>query len=82
MKYTKKERDAAATYAQIRANAWASGLGASRHLPYDHEVVNGKVADLMWRAFDHAGRPPCFDHDDMVEAYAEAEALIRTGWSP
>lgn len=82
MKYTAKERDEAATYAQIRANAWASGRGAWRHLPDDHEVVDGKVADLMWRAFDHAGPPPRFDHGDMAEAYAEAEALLRTGWGP
>ena len=81
-RYTKAEREAAALICSLRACSWASGgpvynisdVSASLGEP------EGGPAETLARAA-RFGLPFSWEMRNF-DQWAEAEALIRTGWSP
>jgi hypothetical protein len=77
--YSKKVREAAALLAQIRACQWAGDSLVINHLgDLASEVdISPAAAFFAERAFMAVpGMPPFY------EQWAEAEALLRCGWTP
>ena len=92
MRISKKTREQAALLCQLAASNGKSGLitAAETLGLIDHEIVPSYV--LASKAFDAAygsvGGSHCTDtgnpdrHQDWFGQMAEAESMLRTGWSP
>ncbi len=84
MKYSKKVREEAAFIASVGAMSGHDGLG--------HAIESGSkdAVNLFWAAWrcaNRARREPGNHLADVISCFdpiidAEAEALIRTGWTP
>jgi hypothetical protein len=79
VKYSKATRELAARLCSLRSCDWALNNGASYAV--DRSATIGadlKAFSLAWHAHEAAK----VGHLNPVHEWAEAEALIRTGWSP
>lgn len=76
MKITKRVREEAALY----CSALASSPGIWRHCHSDYEV-SGDAFELWWNAYKYVRDARDADGNGR-EWCAEAEALLRTGWTP
>ncbi len=84
MRYSKRDREMAARLCSIKAShEWPAPGHVTPWWVGMDEVINAcgasdTASELAWAAAD-AAFP---DNTVGVECWAEAEALIRTGWSP
>jgi hypothetical protein len=94
MRISKKTRESAALICALAAStnvgsigcAWAIGLHTGSHAARREYLA---AIDLVSAAFDEAGLHPWtrdrfgrFDAQNWCAQMAEAEAMLRTGWSP
>lgn len=70
-------REEAIEVCAINASNAASPGGYPPRFAWDPEV-----AALAWGAFGHALDQPEDEFRSFVESWAEAECLLREGWSP
>ena len=86
-RFTKRDREMAARFCSTRACHWGMwGILGSAGGPVDDEMRHAfgeRASDLAGEALNRAPAdssvPVC---DDLRLAWAEAEALIRSGWLP
>lgn len=84
MKYSKATRELAAVRCQVIADYW-SRTDIGHPDAYEDFTDDWPCKRLCGFAYDEADRKVTQDFGgrrDIAESWAEAEALIRTGWSP
>jgi hypothetical protein len=80
---SKRVREEAALFAQVRACEWAAYPASTAVFGFARASedlgTSGPAVDLVCGAFDAI---PAWCTYPLSEQWAEAEALLRTGWSP
>jgi hypothetical protein len=81
--YSQQERELAANACSVKASAWASNE-SSTAMDDEMESLFGVVAwDLAGRALSAADDSLEIEGEYwLMSQWAQAEALIRTGWEP
>lgn len=84
MKYTKRDREQAALICAVQSGRWglrAAGVADDLKAIVCDSIgasdgalrlaIDARLSDGVWRRFDN-----------YAESWAEAEAMLRTGWTP
>jgi hypothetical protein len=83
MKYSKATRELAANACSIKASAWASNGSSSADDDEMEAIVGEKAWDLAGLALLAADEALEIEGEYwLMSQWAQAEALIRTGWEP